>query len=66
MASCIHWVVKKYYRHGSKSSFRANQPPTGAMIFESYGHEIRRHGTTSSYATTLIGAALNRVRLANY
>jgi hypothetical protein len=36
------------------------------MIFESYGHEIRRHGTTSSYATTLIGAALNRVRLANY
>jgi putative endopeptidase len=27
MTSRIHWVVKKYYRHGSKSSFRANQPP---------------------------------------
>jgi|SRR5271166_1739175 len=48
MTPCIQWVVKKYYRHGSKSSFRANQPPTGPMIFESDGHEIRRCGTTSS------------------
>src|SRR5450631_1297501 len=31
-----------------KVKFRANQPPTGAMIIESYGHEIRRFGTTSS------------------
>jgi hypothetical protein len=35
MTPCIHWVVKKYYRHASKSSFGdTGTPAVGAALSE--------------------------------